>query len=679
MAKAEERWTRVEDFTDGFLHKRDVTQMPAGALIIGSQNVRINDADRVGVRRGSEKFGASSTATTPITSMHTMKKRTGDNVMMRAYDDKMEYYNSDSDAWENLKSEYTTGLSFGFADHNVNTEALDFVYYCNAVDQYTKWTGSFTKINGALSGGESSIPVDTVLEDRVYHTDTSSASSTTTLDIATAKWGTDLWNGFYVRITSGAQSGKISKISATTTTKITFTTIAGLSGTPTFEVRKVAYRDNTDRVLRIGGVDVAYGTFTDDSTFSSTSGVPAALDGVGITQGVQEYAKAPRGNILLVDNTRMFVANVGGNEQALYYSKIADATDFTFSSPRIADDGGIIDTPEGGGGITGLGIQEEVIYILKEDIIKTLTFTQDANDLPIIKQLIQAPEVGAEFSKGVFKIDNKLFFTAKDGGIKSIGQVSNINFVQALQLSDPIVNFVDDLDFSSASAIFFKQKAYIACASSSTSVNDTVLVYNAPKQAWEAPIKGWNVADWTIYNSELYYGSSLNPETFKAEVKGLQADNNAPFKSVARFAYNNYGAPELIKEFQTFFVEGYISQNTKLIMRLLYNYLGVTEIKTFSITGTDSDIIISDSEDNVLGMAGLGMWPLAGTLGETDSPNPDNLPKFRVYFPLKVTPFYEIAPEFSSDQEGDQWEILRFATDAELKPETYTNLKKSIT
>lgn len=683
MARPELKWTTVQEFP-GFLDKRDVTQMPPGALIVGSQNVRINDADRVSVRRGSSIFGADSTDTTPITSMHTMKRRDAVNIMMRAYGTVLEYFHPDTETWENLNSGYTAAQKFGFADHNVNTDALDYVYFCNAVEPYSRWTGRFTQLNGALSGGETTITVDSTLTDTVFDDDTASSVTTTTLTISTDRWGTDLWNDFYVLITDGAQAGQISKITATTDTQITFGTITGLSGTPTFEIRQLAFGDPAaapeKRVLRIGTTDITYTTISTSTTFEGVTNAPVATDDAAVTQAIEEFpVGAPRGNIFLVLNTRMFMAGVKVNPQALYHSAIADALDFGFSSPRAADEGGIIDTPEGGGGIIGMGIQEETIYLLKEDIIKTVTFTQDSLDLPIVKPLIEAPEVGAVNSLSTFKVDTKLYFAAKDGGIKSVGRIKDVDFVQPKQLSDPIVNFVEGLDFTDSAAIFFKQKAYIACKTANSSANDRVIVFNFQKNAWEGVMVGINASSWTIYNGELYFGSSFNPVVFKLEDTTRKDDNGAPYASIARFAFNNYGKPENVKQFQTLFAEGYISQNTTLNIKVMYNYQGLLETKQMSLSGTDSQYILEETSYNALGLFALGLNPLAAVTSNVNAATSNDLPKFRVYFPIPVTPFYELSVEFSSDVAGDDWEILRFSTDAEVKAETNTNLKKSLT
>lgn len=660
------RWAVVQDFSDGFQAKRDQTQMSPGSLIVGSQNVSITDGDRIGVRPGSVIDGSDSSATTPITSMHTFLKRDSTNIQMRAYGTVVEYKHPTLGTWQNLLTSMTSGQKFGFADFNINTQNEERTYFCNAVDPYYRWTGAYTLLNGALSGGESTITVDSVLQDQVYYSGTASSVTTTTIDISPAAWASNLWNNFYVRITSGAQSGKISKISATTTTQITFTAISGLSGTPTFEIRRVAYADSSDMKLRIGTSDVTYTGFGSDSTFTGCSGTPAASDNAAVTQAAIPFAAAPRGNILLVEKTRMFVAGVKKSPSAWHYSTTGDAETFSGGTS------GIVDFPEKGGPITGAGIQEGFIYTGKQNNVLTLSFTQDGTNLPVRDTLVEAPNVGPSNFQGVFKVDNQLYFTTLDGAVKSIGRVESIDTPQALQLSDSISEYVKDLSFTDAQGIFYKQKAYIACRTSGATANDVVLVYNFQKRAWEAPIIGWSVGAWNIYNNNLYFGSAVKPVTYQVDFDRYD-DDGLPYASVARFSYNNFGSATNPKKASQLFMEGYLSENTTITIRVLYNYNGAQEERSTTLSGTESDYIVGSTNYNALGLSPLGLQPLAATI-ETVS----GLPKFRVYLTTEQQPFYEISVEVSSEAAGDQWEILRFAWDAELQPNPVTNLKKRL-
>jgi len=591
------KWEITQDYTPGFVDKPDVTQLKPGALIRGSQNVVINDGDRIANRKGFEQFGDVSASTTAGTSLHSFVRRSGVETLLRAYGTVLEYYHTGTSAWENLNDGYTTGLTFGFADHVVNTDASDFVYFCNGADNYSRWNGAFTQLNGALSGGEGTITVD------------STAAFTN-------------------------------------------------SGT-----------------IRIGTTDVTYSGKT-ATTFTGCSGTPAAADDAAVAQAVTEYASNPQGNILLVEKTRMYVANVEDNEQGLYYSAIADATDFTFSAPRSADEGGIIDTPEGGGGITGLGVQEDVIYVGKPTLWKSVQFTQTGTatelDLPVIKPIVRSSDVGPLSSKAVFSVGSALFYVSSDGALKSVTRAAVVDFAEPNQVSDPIVNLIKGYTFNDAAGVFFKRKVYIACKSEGATVNDTVLVYNWEKRAWEPPIVGWNVADWAIHNDNLHFISSLTPNVYKAET-GLEDDTDGEYTCIARFPYQNYGAPQTQKHFQYYFLEGYISQGTTLTITERYNYLGGDGEIATTFTGTETTYIVNSLDENVLATQPLGTQPLGLTISDNDAPN--GLLKFRIYLRTSKQPFYEASFEVKSTGVGQEWEILRHGPLVEIAHQA-TNIDK---
>jgi len=667
------KFTITEEFP-GYFVKRDATQLPPGAFISGSKNVIINDGDRIANRHGSIIDGSSSTATTPITSKFVFKKRNGVEIPMRSYGTVVEYRHPSLGKWQNLQTGLSTGRAFGYANHNINTDYTDRVIFCNGKDPYTTWSGAYDVLNGALAGGEATIPVDSTLQDFVYYSGTAASVTTTTIDIASAEWVANLWTGtagnrFLVYITSGAEAGKVSEITATTSTQITFTALAGLSGTPTFEIRRAKF--DVSGYLRIGTTDVSYSGITATS-FTGCSGTPIAADNAAVTQRVSLTYGAPRGNIFLVEKTRVFVAGVEKSPSSVYYSKIASSTDFSFSATRVAGEGGVIDTPEGGGAITGLGIQENLIYILKNDIIKSVYFTQDADDLPVIATVIEAPNVGASYFMGVFKTDNQVYYTSKEGAVKSVSRVASIDTIQALQLSDPISGLVKDLDFTAPAGIFFKQRAYIACRQSGSTFNDVVLVFNFQKGAWEAPFIGWNVGAWMIYGNELYYGSSTNPETYKIDTTRFD-DNNLPYDSVVRFSATNFGEPSLPKGFNAIFLEGYISPNTTITIRALFNYNGSQEIRQTTLAGSESAYIVSSSSYGVLGAYPLGTYPFGSTTEEQSDIN-----KFRVYLLTPEQPFYEISLEVSSSDVGARWEILRFGYAVIMRSAEVQSLQKKL-
>mgnify|MGYP001571991177 CR=1 FL=1 len=669
--------TFIDDFSPGHQTKRDASMIPIGAAQ-GGQNVTISDGDGIEPRKGRELLGDADTSGTVVSSAFTFRLKDGTEIPVRAAGTVLEYYHSGTGDWENLNSSYTSGQPFGFREFNENDEFKDQLIFCNGIEPYSIWDGAIDQLNGAILSGATEVTVDTVLRSTIFYGPaTASGSTDTTITIATAAWATDLWNDdFYVEITAGAFDTYVSRISATTTTMITFASITGLAGlVTTFRIRQSKF--NHSGSLRIGTTDVAYTSLDRTTRFAGCTNTPAALDNAAVAQAVVKHENNPRGNILETLNGKMFLA--GYDSSTIYVSKVFNATDFTYSSPRDAGEGDVIDFVEGGGQITGMGIQEDSIYVLKQDVIKTLTYTQDPNDLANTNPVIAAPLVGPQYFQGVFKVDNYLHFASAKGGIKAAGRVGTVDFVQTLQISDVIRPTVNDAVFDTSSGVYFDGKTYVAAKTNSDSTyNDVIFVYNFQKAAWDLPITGWPTSCFFVYDGSLYAGSSINKETYKLLVTDYIDDVGADettYKAQWTSGYLNYGLPAKTKSFTALYVEGYISESTTLNVQIDYDYNGVTTTLTGSLAGTETDYILQVADDASLGTSPLGEVPFGA--GSTDS-SADSLNKFRLYFTVPPVPFYEVAFTFYSDGSGQRWKIVRFGPNAIEEREVKVSLKKKL-
>ena len=101
------QWFVFDNFT-GFKTKADPSKIDQGANPNG-QNTIINDGDRISVRDfGYTLFGQSSTTEEYIGSLHTFRRRDGENIMMRSHGTFLEYYEKNNSTWEILTSTSTS-------------------------------------------------------------------------------------------------------------------------------------------------------------------------------------------------------------------------------------------------------------------------------------------------------------------------------------------------------------------------------------------------------------------------------------------------------------------------------------------------------------------------------------------------------------------------------------------
>lgn len=156
-------WTVVNKF-DGYQTKADPTKVTNGANPQG-QNTTANEGDRISVRQlGYELFpnGTATTTANPIKSLHTFRKRSGENIMMRSQSTLIEFYDESQDAWETIKTGLTSGEVFGYADYNINTDLVSYVYFGNQSDNGMYWSGVHSNLATAVTVGDGTIVIDDI-------------------------------------------------------------------------------------------------------------------------------------------------------------------------------------------------------------------------------------------------------------------------------------------------------------------------------------------------------------------------------------------------------------------------------------------------------------------------------------------------------------------------------------
>lgn len=154
----------IESFS-GYQTKSDPTKVSDGANPMG-QNTTVNDGDRISIRKaGFEMFPNTIEATSTeqkIQSVHTFRKRSSENILIRTRGEIMEYFEEGNDRWETFRDGLTANKKFGFADYNINTDVQSQVYFGNAYDNAARWTGAHSTLNGAVTIGMDEVVIDSI-------------------------------------------------------------------------------------------------------------------------------------------------------------------------------------------------------------------------------------------------------------------------------------------------------------------------------------------------------------------------------------------------------------------------------------------------------------------------------------------------------------------------------------
>lgn len=587
----EPRTSKWQIFPDGgkfagFFTDEDPSQIPELASPNG-QNTTVNDGDRISIR----DYGYSiypSTATLnatqePTPSLWTFHKRSGEQILMRAHGSDLEWFDEVSQAWANLGSTYTSD-DFGFAEMNINTDSSSYIYFGNAVQDFSRWNGEHTNLTAPLLGAEATINV----------------TSTT---------------GFLAADT-----------------------------------------------IRIGTTDVAY-TGVTATTFTGCVGTPAALSGAAVAQIVETDNAGPKGNIYLAADNRLFIAGITVTPQAVYFSRYADATDFlgaAIVTTSTADAPGIFNLVEGGGAVTSMVLDEQTIYMFKENIIYGATLSDSFYSLVPLKPFDgRSQTTGAKTKRGIFVGGNMVFFVSKDNQIYALERVATIDYPQMTPISENIQITINTLDFSQVSGIVYGKFAYFACKSASTAaINDTVLVYNIRKGTWATPVVNFNVREWAVYVVDgverLFFSDAATPNVW--QVTSTPTDYIYSTLASYKTKQHSFGLPHALKELDGLFIEGYIDDNTELTINLYLDELGFTQSLSTTFSGTETQYLFEGTDLNTFGLTAFGTQRF-GSNEDTSGKK-----KFRFFLneDLRRKPFFNAQLEFVSSGINQQWEVLRY-------------------
>lgn len=671
-AARQEVYIDFQNFTLGLWSLQDTTKAPFGSARIMT-NMQITDRGGLAPRPGTKLLGTKNTSTMPTRGLYNFRKSFDQNeLLIKTYDDKMEVYSkNDSDlGWFLLKDSFTSDKEFGFVNSLVNTENTDMVVFCNRYEPYQRWLGSVATLDGALSGGETSVVVDSLLTNEVYESHESSdvaSSSSTTLQLSTTPWANDQWNGtMYVRITSGTYNGYISLISDTTDDTITFAELPGDPGTCSFEIRMSAFP--ATGTLIVGGTTVDYSSIPKDDTFTVAS-APTADDGVAVAIVPDEYPLNPRGNRMtnylgriVVGNVRSAAAPIGSGGAlqgysaggSYFVSKINDPLDFSFSATRVAGEGDLVGTPYGGGEITDVQAQESQVYVFKPRYIEACEYSQDANDYATRTPL--KAQVGAKVP--TIKGSDDTYFVTDDNQITSIGRTLATDTVpQTTNLGYKIKRTLDNMVFDFGHGIEYKNFLFIPAKSSSDAEqNDTLIVYSLETQSfwglWDIPANFLEQ-----FNNTLLYGDALGPNIYEMFVGTSDVDGDDRYPISAEYAshfMNLLSSNGNVQALNGMYYEGYISGDTVITFNVWKDF-DTSPFLQFNFSGTE-DVFQSGNPLNAfMGGDPIGLHPM-GALSEPDADGRRHF-FFRIYFPFQYG--YHFSVGFSSVGTDFDYEVTR--------------------
>lgn len=595
----------------GYRNREDLTNLPPGILVSPSQNVLTNVDGTVSNRKGYILDGASNSTLAGILSSFDYHTSKGYERNLRAgfltsagNDGKLQYRYVDSSGNVTWTNLMTglTSVSFNFVPLYDTTESEDLLLFVNGTSNIYEWSGANTTFASAT--------VNTV-----------------------TKQGTTSWaqEGFYL---NGTRTITINGVDATYSGGETTTTLTGVS---------------VDFSATAVGAEI-------HQTPRTTAN--AAISGIPST-----FANA------LISNLRGYIFLGSLTDNQIYISKVGNYKDFTFTAPtRVVGEGykyPLNGTP------TAFQVQEDTMYLSAGKDLwyeVTATLSSDLTKETIEFTPLKTTALQGATSQGlVCKIKNDIGFISNETIFNTIGRVSNnLATPQVTDISYPIVNDMNALDFTNGQVLYHRKFVYITAPNSGK-----MIVYNMTDDKnhyWEAP-QIFPFARLSIIGGNLYGHNYGVPETYQMFV-GFN-DNANPASCVAAFSYENSGSRAIKKNQNKYYTEGYISSNTILTETRKYDFGGFTSILSNNINGADNSIIFQTSADGSLGKNPLGEEPLGSI---TDSLS--NLPKFRVINTFPRLNYYEYQVQYSTNDVDAQWKLLAFGSNGGIATDLQSEISQ---
>lgn len=676
-------FTIESNFTKmGYRNREDISILPPGTLVVGSYNVLTNVYGRIGVVKGYTIDGQSNSTLSGITSSFDFTKLNNDDTHVRTWGSNFDFrYVTPTGTvlWTTIFTGLIVGNDVNYIPYWDLTQLTNCTLFVNGSSNIYRWSGAVAPFLSATTntitkqgtdswaqagfdtngiGNVTYTPVSTTAVFQVGETITGGTSGTT----ATVTQNSnnilvlDSISGagfIYPETITGSTSGATGTVNVYTPPSI-----------PSVIIDGVTYQyTGGELTTTLTGV-------TPDPTLVTHTPGTAVAQAITVTPNSDLTVVPPEYVIDLIGNLDNQVFLGSKASSVIYTSAVSNYTDYSNDLPRLQGQGAtttIADHP------TAFINQEDSLYVSAgkniwyESVLTETTTTTTIGSTAVsivyetltFAQLKVANLQSAQSQACVTKIQNDIVYLSYEPIINSLGRVTDILISpQITDLSYSIVNDMNKYDLTGVSMIYFRQFLYV-----SIPAEGIIRIYNMtqPKtHYWEAPVT-YPVARFSIIDGALYGHAYGVPETYKL-FDGYQFDGH-PIPAAAYFNFEQYGTRPYPKNFNLFYLEGYITSNCTLNYGFNYDMNGCGTTRTYSLDGTSSLVCIGGSGDASLGKAPLGSRPLSGldispmTVYSTNTGLP---PKFRAIKQLSKLPFYELQVFFTSLGSDQQWELVAY-------------------
>lgn len=655
----------------GYVSKAEITELDPSFLVRGSKNVLVDYANRVISRNGYQLFGSANTGGTGIKASYEWDTSTAKQLPIRVWGGRWEFYWNNS--WNLLKSGFATSYT-EWAKVWDDNEKIDILLGVIADTNMYKWSGGVAKVassTGTTLTKQGVLAAKTTIAFVVGNGSTVNATVT------------DSANGF---LTAGFAAGDTLYVSGSVSNNRNFTIASVTAGTiklimsdilvaeaagasvtlhngePTWASSRFLL-SASPRSITYNGVSYTYTGGETTATLTGLTAFPAVTPGDPVWQSLITIAlpgSIPttfKPNLIAVQLNQVILGST--MYQDIFISSTTDYTNFTLTSPRAPADPAKV-TPDNyptcfvpldneaqTASSLMIGAGHDAFFQLSY----SLSQDQTAELVRVIK-LHTAAGSGLLAKDAICPVKRGTVYISREPALDSIGSIEAPDTKRNTPLSDPIKNDFDLYDFTDAHVRYWKRAIYIALPQ-----EGIVLIYDMMRGLWQPP-QTMPISRLAIIDDQLCGHSSITNETYTLFV-GTN-DNGQNIQQLARFAYNNGGRRDRLKNQSEMWSDGYITANALLTMKNYCGFDGQSGVSAMLINGGDTSIT-TQQNDTPIGTEPLGNVPFGGeSLDDATGLPGAGVPLLRFWQvdTVTVNDYVEMFTEYSLDTLDAQFAIV---------------------
>ena len=704
----------VNSFKETYRNREDITNLPPGVLVVGSQNILSNVSERLQTRQGYQIDGSflmyiatTAISANKVTLTSTVGVNTGDYVkvtfasgitgltsgsryyVINASSTTLGFATSNANAIAGTYitiSGTPTGASIAVEKSSVNAPIL------SSFDWNSKGNSEIHMRAGFLDSSGS----DGRLQYRWVDANSNVLWSDLLTGLTTVSYNfTTFWNTtelvrdcLFVNGTSNIfqWSGAYDTVTATTSNTIVVTT----------DINTRGWYNTANLQLLIRGVTYTYTGIT-AKTFTGvspdpTSGANTVYAGDIAVQKVVTVANSAfsgtnspcpsstfKNDLISVLNNQIFLGSL--SSPSIYMSKTNSFIDYGWVNAgiRVPADGGTANLDDN---TVGFIPQQDVMYVTCGKNFWYNTSLQQSSSYTgtvaltietfTVKLLKTNPRQAAQSQGLINNMKNNVIMISNEPTFDVLGQLENIlGTPQTTNISDAIKLDFDTYNFANGHVFYWRYYLLV-----SVPMSGIIRMYSLVNKAWEAPQTIPATRFYTV-NGNIYAHSYSSSESYQLFTgysdRATSYGEGNPYLVTANFSYQNFGTRTTLKNANEFYIEGYITGNTNLSCLINYEEDGNLTTQTFNVLGDDTTIVGTQSASNSLGKtyygsSGLGTYPSSSLTGLP--------PKFRVIKTFPRFDFYECQFSFSILGTDQNFQLLAFGLNAAPSDTTNSAIKE---